>query len=236
MKSLKKVFTIFILCCFCLCHISCGDIVEEAIRPAAIPMARALSEADYYYYYDGQKVPLSSIPDMVYLSTKDSSELSILVKEIANTAFVSDVVIRKGESGYWTVVKVHDTQRKSESDNIIASLRKKYGYVYVAPVFGVENKPVPTSEYFYVKVLDNPDSEMVLKEFSSKNNVEIVKPVDYMTGWYIMKAPFSSDGLSMSNLYYESGKFEYVDPAFMFDFKVETCMSEVGEAYWCIER
>ena len=77
---------------------------------------------------------------------------------------------------------------------------------------------------------------MVLKEFSSKNNVEIVKPVDYMTGWYIMKAPFSSDGLSMSNLYYESGKFEYVDPAFMFDFKVETCMSEVGEAYWCIER
>lgn len=47
-----------------------------------------------------------------------------------------------------------------------------------------------------------------------------------MPNWFLLKSPVTSNGLTMSNIFYETGKFEDIDPAFMFNFEPTACPSE----------
>lgn len=81
------------------------------------------------------------------------------------------------------------------------------------------NSSIGTSNYFYVKLKNEYDLN-ILQQYCIQKNVQIVKQVPNMNLWYVLSTnntAFSS--LELSNHFYESGLFSDIDPAFIFDFK-----------------
>lgn len=213
---------------------SCSDLEQEAILSGDKALTRAMaSESDYYYYYNGEKVALSSIKTMFYVSSKDSTSLQNL--DSNNTlAFSTDDMIeihKDNHSNYWSIVKIEHNSALTSTSNMVNAVKAAINNndLFVAPVFGDEDNPLATSEYFYVKV-KNVDDDADLKKIADENDVEIVESVPYMQGWFVLKAPTTSNGLQMSNIFYETGLFADVDPAFIFNFQTNTCTSEPNES------
>lgn len=228
----NKLFIVLTLCSFSL--LSCSELEQEAIMSGERPLTRAaVSDSDYYYYYNGEKVALSSIKNMFYISSKDSLSLHNLFFPNSTIALSEDnanAIHKDGQSNFWSIIKLKGNAALMSATNKVMAVKSAIGNnnIYVAPVFGDENNPLATSEYFYVKIGDDSNNED-LKRVASVNDVEIVESVPYMPGWYVLKAPTTSTGLQMSNIFYETGLFADVDPAFIFDFETNTCTSEPDE-------
>ena len=122
---------------------------------------------------------------------------------------------------YWAIVESDKDSVKTKIKLAFSkALQKDY---YIAPVVG-NDYPIATSEFFLVKLRVESDYDMLIN-YVKRQDCEIVENIDYMPLWYKLKAPVTSNGLSMSNLFYESGYFEEVDPCFMFNFK-PNCINE----------
>lgn len=107
----------------------------------------------------------------------------------------------------------------SSTEDMIKELKTKVGdeSITIAPVFGDNENLISTCEYFYVR-LKNQNDYSLLESVAKQNSTEILGEVDYMPNWYVLKSPTSSNGLEMSNKFYETNLFEAVDPNFMFNF------------------
>lgn len=217
--------------CF-LAVTSCNDVLVKDILPddsSSQTGTRAVGPTDYYYWYNGEKVEILSLKNLYYVSSPDSLELeSIDLNLNALTASKRGRSVEGYKNGYWKVVEVKkDATSKSDITNInsLASVIDNKN-IHVAPVFGVDAEHyVPTSEYFYVK-LKSSDDYQLLTDAASEFSAEIVKEVPYMPNWYLLKSSTSSNGLALSNQFYESGKFENVDAGFMFNFSASSCPAE----------
>lgn len=217
---------------YCLLAItSCSDALVEDILPdeSSQITTRAIGPTDYYYWYNGEKVGISSLTNLYYVSSSDSMELeAIELRSSTLTAYKHGRSIGDSGNRFWKIVEVKtDATNKSSIANanaLVSEINNKN--IHVAPVFGVDNQNyLSTSEYFYVKLKSSGDYQIladVAKDFSAK----IVKEIPYMPNWYLLKSSTSSNGLIMSNQFYESGKFENVDPGFMFNFKTNSCPAE----------
>lgn len=212
-----------------LAIVSCNEVIDkEILSDDSRVTTRALSNAtDYYYWYNGEKIGISSVKDLYYLSSSDSTKLESVHFKSKAISVASDVksgnYVEK-EKYYWKIVKLENTPTISNSISLASELENKN--IYVAPVFGAnEQNYVASSEYFYVKTKSKEDYQL-LENIAKEHSTEVIKEIDYMPNWYLLKSPISSNGLSMSNIFYETGKFENVDPAFIFNFEPTVCPSE----------
>lgn len=221
---------------------SCNSLLDKEIlsnNSASQITTRSLFDAtDYYYWYNGEKVGISSIRDMYYFSSSDSLRLESIQFKSKAISIEADVVsgsFVEKERYYWKIVELKNSSTINNALSLASELDNTD--IYVAPVFGEnEQNYIATSEYFYVKLKSEEDIQL-LKSLAKEHLVEVVKGIDYMPNWYLLKAPVSSNGLSMSNTFYETGKFDNVDPAFMFNFEPTACPSEPDfSKQWGINR
>ena len=209
--------------------ISCNEIIEDEIQ---LENARAdgsilQSETmyEYYYWFNGEKKELIPLKNVYYVSSSDNKTYSSPFSISSNSAIKN--IIKKGmsenvETRYWWIVEIVDND-KNQTNSLAQNLN--LNDIFVAPVFGSSIEDcIATSEYFYVKTTDN--GKATLESFAKEHSVEIISEIEYVPNWYILKAPKNSNGLQMSNIFYESGKFEDIDPAFMFNFKTNECPAE----------
>lgn len=124
----------------------------------------------------------------------------------------------------------------SSTEDMIKELKTKVGdeSITIAPVFGDNENLISTCEYFYVR-LKNQNDYSLLESVAKQNSTEILGEVDYMPNWYVLKSPTSSNGLEMSNKFYETNLFEAVDPNFMFNFTPNSCVSDpLADQQWAL--
>lgn len=228
----KKLITLAATAYYFLAVTSCSDVLIKDILPDESSSqigTRAVGPTDYYYWYNGEKVGISSLNNLYYVSSPDSLELeSIDLNSNALTSSKRGRSVEGSKNGYWKIVEVKtDAKSKSPITNInsLASVINNKN-IHVAPVFGADAEHyVSTSEYFYVKLKSSEDYQL-LADAAGDFFAEIVKEVPYMPNWYLLKSSTSSNGLTMSNQFYESGKFENVDAGFMFNFETSDCPAE----------
>ena len=172
-----------------------------------------------------KKKELIPLKNVYYVSSSDNKTYSSPFSISSNSAIKN--IIKKGmsenvETRYWWIVEIVDND-KNQTNSLAQNLN--LNDIFVAPVFGSSIEDcIATSEYFYVKTTDN--GKATLESFAKEHSVEIISEIEYVPNWYILKAPKNSNGLQMSNIFYESGKFEDIDPAFMFNFKTNECPAE----------
>ena len=189
---------------------------------------RAGTNCDYYYWYNGSKIGISSINNRFYISSHDSLLLSMFSLSHSMVSTVSDItssVNLVNEKTYWKVIDIPSLTSSTVSS--ISSLQDsvKGKDINIAPVFGSSEENIPTSEYFYVQLKDIQDYSK-LESVAKSNKGVILGPIVYMPNWYIIKSPITSNGLTMSNIFYETGYFKDVDPGFMFNFSNNSCVSD----------
>ena len=86
-----------------------------------------------------------------------------------------------------------------------------------------ETKAIGTSKILYVKLKSTTSASMLTTKAIEKNFV-VDHQNQFMPLWYQLKLKKGAieDAVQLSNYLYETGLFEAVDPAFMFDFKTSS--------------
>jgi subtilisin family serine protease len=116
---------------------------------------------------------------------------------------------------------------ENQYNTIVNTLRQNQNVKKVVPYFLRGNaEPIGTSDIFYVK-LKNLNGLSVLQSVAQQKSVQIIKQVPYMPLWYILSVKNSvfNNSVEASNFFYETGSFDNVDPAFMFNFK-SNCVND----------
>lgn len=238
MRNFDKIFvvTVFVTCLFGITSCSEKDFLDSP-NTANMMKTRAMAISDYYYWYKGEKVGISSLNGTFYVSSSDSVKLQNLFKNnsaISSKETIFSSIDKEHKKHFWRIMET--SSLSSSTEDMIKELKTKVGdeSITIAPVFGDNENLISTCEYFYVR-LKNQNDYSLLESVAKQNSTEILGEVDYMPNWYVLKSPTSSNGLEMSNKFYETNLFEAVDPNFMFNFTPNSCVSDpLADQQWAL--
>jgi len=173
------------------------------------------AQAPYFYYYKGEKIYV----------TVNRNFLNIIVDEELQEPELSQYFIlqsyRNDSAQRLIKLEFITTPSVLEYTNIINDLKQNGQIKYALPFFENGNAPpIGTSDIFYVKLKQIEDTTL-LRNLAIQQNVQIIKQVLYMPLWYVLSIQNSSftNSLEVTNYFYETGYFEDIDPAFMFNFE-----------------
>lgn len=209
---------------------------------------------EYYFWYHGKTIDLSFNREYVNIMVD-----TVMVKKLESFTICAELGLEGlselDKSGLLKAKITQSCQHYSDYQNVVDELLKdtriKYVFPYVEQGKGVE--PVGTSQYFYVQlreiVPDGVIKEMIpylekefdadaLAEESERLGVHIVKQVPYMPDWFILSIEGSSfrTSIEAANQFYETGRFEDVDPAFMFTIYPDTVNDTYYSQQWGLKN
>ncbi len=247
----KSLITICTLLTFLLL-ISCTDQVVPNKDKEEIHSTKTKGGiAEDYYYYHGKPISLKVNEEYVNILLDTS-----YVKNDVLSAFCKDYNIEaKTKLDKDGLFKAHLNQRTDYAQGI-EKLRADSRVKKVLPYFERGNgaDPIGTSHYFYVQLKEifpsgyeeeNAVSYSMKKfdlealhEVSERLGVRIVKEIPYMPDWYILSIEGSGfqTAVDAANCFYETGQFEEIDPAFMFNFKPNTINDPLFIDQWGLKN
>ncbi|UYN85245.1 MAG: S8 family peptidase [Cyclobacteriaceae bacterium] len=173
------------------------------------------AQNNYFYYYKGQKINL----------TLEKNFLNIIPRadiEKSSMAFSNFRVFDSAsDDPKITKIEFHSEPTDAFFFEAIQSIKQNSDIANVALYFKKgENSSIGTSDIFYIKLKDRHDFDK-LQQVAAQRNVKIEKQVPNMPLWYLLSLNPDAKEYSFeaANFFYETGLFEDVDPAFIFDFK-----------------
>lgn len=215
MKKILGIISMLFL--LVMTMVSCQDaFVEEPDQ--AIMTRSAGADATHYYWYQGEKVALTLNTEYVNVVVdknllKSTSASSVFQNfQVQNDSLLDGKILK---------LRIVTKTVASEYSQTINNLKLNKQVKHVLPYFDrADAEPIGTSDVFYLKLKDAQDF-MTMKSLADGKNVKVVKEVPNMPLWYILSIEDSSfeNAIDASNYFYETGDFEDVDPAFMFNFK-----------------
>ena len=185
-----------------------------------------------YYWYQGKKVFLKQKTTKQYVLFDAEKEpiVSKVIKMTGDNSHVSKTVNLTYVKGLSNVVNDKDLKWCviNNDNTIISDLAKQSDIKYSAPFFEtIDNgKEIGISHLFYVK-LKTIEDKYLLFDMASKLRVEVLGNNEYMPLWYTLSCDVNSSGnsLQMSNVFYESGLFEYAEPDIIYNIELASTSS-----------
>ena len=180
-----------------------------------------------YYWYKGEKIPVTKNAEKEYILIRSLDEQSILTRSSGitvlqqpQTVTISNKVRRKTkattEDIKWAIIK-------SPTNN--ASNPK---ILYQTPSFIAESgEEMFLGHLFYVKLKSQNDLAK-LEELAESEKVEIIGNNEFMPLWYTLACSKESTGnaLELANLFYETGEFASSQPDFICDDKLNSSVND----------
>jgi hypothetical protein len=208
-----------------------------SIALAFFVFVSAKSQDDAYYWALGRKYYLKKSTERQYVLTRLSEKtsiaksLGILDANLSNfeALTINSAINEKSpnkeahENFYWGFIDEPFDKSSLMSDD----------FVYAAPTFLINGREIGLSQYFYVKLKQKSDLE-ILELFAIENKVEIVGNDKFMPLWFILSCTKNSKGnaLEMANVFYESGNFESADPDFMENLSSNCASDPLFSEQW----
>lgn len=203
MKVPKLIMSILLQTCLVPCHAEC-------------------MLCDYYWYKGKQtEVPVNRENLLLYYQNSTSTEA-----RLQQTYGIKPVDIAFQDSDYdkdvyYTIFTVDSTQY----DFVFQSLMAEENILSVQRCYG-DNLPTPTGRHFYVN-LKSPEDISLLEGVSSQTNTRISRKMP-LGNWYSVETSTESagDALACSNIFYETGLFESVDPGFFMNIEPQAYLTD----------
>jgi len=174
--------------------------------------------AQMTYYYNGVKTTLNVSRNFLYIIADEG-----YLKSTSSNRMFKNLNVEIDESKPiqgMAKLKLNSAADISEYSKIVESLKQEKQIRHVLPLFerGEGLSPIGTSDIFYLKLKEEKDIEM-LQNVAVKKDVQIIN--EFMPLWYIMSIKNSEfvNSIEATNYFFETGQFDDVDPAFMFEFK-----------------
>ena len=162
----------------------------------------SVMSSDKYYYYQGERVPLSVNTDSVIVYAKP-------IDTQINTMY--DSIVR-------LTISKEDLEQTIVQYNLDV-LSVEYLVSDSIYLEGMTN-------CFYIKLHEYTDTTL-LKELVGETNTYLAGEIPYVDKWYkiIVANSTINNSLEMSNYFFETGLFADVDPGFQFDVE-SLCVSD----------
>ena len=173
-----------------------------------------ISNAQEYYYYNGEKIAIERNEKNLYLSSSNkdciqklSDKFGLNYYEFNELRFNRNCQIGKQTIRFESFVNIEQTAI-SQLEDIQKDPQTIVAYSYI-----VNEDTVYSTIYFYVCLYSIEDF-YILQQYSKENNVRIVSQDKYMPEWYTLAVIENSpiNAIEAANRFYESGYFKYSEP------------------------
>jgi len=188
--------------------------------------------AQMSYYYEGKKINLTVDRNYVYIIAEENFFNSESTNQMLQSLNLESEENKMVDG--MTKLKFKSAPEMKEYTKRVEILKQNEQIKYVFPFFeraGIA--PIGTSDVFYIKLKNEKDIE-TLREVTERQNLQIIKQIPYMSLWYILsiKKSVFSNSIEATNYLFETGMFEDVDPAFMFEFKSNCTNDPMFNQLW----
>lgn len=205
----------------------CADTTLLTEVPTSTDLQSRSIESSDYYWYRGEKIPVTKNAEKEYILIRSIDEQSILGRSSGitilrqpQTVTISNKVHRKAkaatEDTKWAIIE--SRANNAPNPNIL----------YQTPSFTSESgEEMFLGHLFYVK-LKSPDDLAQLESLAGSEKVEIIGNNEFMPLWYTLSCSKESTGnaLELANLFYETGIFSSCQPDFICDDKLNSSVND----------
>ncbi|MDR2962687.1 MAG: S8 family serine peptidase [Bacteroidales bacterium] len=172
--------------------------------------------AQEYYYYKGEKQYLTLDKTRLNITTSPHFQKEQMRSTDFEILNITDLTHRNLMFGS---VKLQSEIKNNEYEEIINLLRSNNDVIAVHPNFiTARGVPIGMSPYFYVRLKDVLDYD-ILKKIAEQKNVVIVEQNKFLPLWYtlICTRETQENTLSVANYFFETGLFSSSVPDFLSD-------------------
>ena len=184
------------------------------------PQTRAqLSSGTHYYWYKGNKIPITINTTKSYILFESSDEANLQLPLLNSKSGLSAAKVTLSSR-----LQLQDATRSAANDNLywaeVATAdvnAQDKALVYSAPYFKTsDGADLGLSHLFYVKVKSIRDVR-ILTTLATENKVTLLGNNEYLPLWYTLSCTNESLGnaLEMANKFYEDGPFAACQPCFI---------------------
>lgn len=218
---------------------SCTEMLTYIEQPEENNAALETKASDNttYYWYKGEKIPLRLNLQYANIIIDESDKKDTLFRRVSEISDPDMEIAEKG-NGFIKIKLKESARGIKDYKTLVSEIKDRWNLGGIYPYYeqGEGVDPIGTSDLFYVRLKDN-DKES-LEKMAEKYRVKIVEEVPYMPEWYTLSVMGSDleNSINATNIFYESGLFDDIDPAFMFDFKTCTVNDPLFSNQWGINN
>jgi hypothetical protein len=173
--------------------------------------------AQDYYYYKGEKQYLTLDKTRLDITVSSNFTRDFLENYgLQLVSFTSDITTPELMFGR---LQFSSEPTETEYEETVASLKDNNAIIAVHPnFFTVENFEIGMSSYFYVKLNNALDYDL-LRQFSEEKSVIIVEEIPYLPLWYALRCTNNTkeNTLDVANSFFETELFASAVPDFISD-------------------
>lgn len=218
---------------------SCTEMLTYIEQPEEnnVALETKASDNTTYYWYKGKKIPLRLNLQYANIIIDESDKKDTLFRRVSEISDPDMEIAEKG-NGFIKIKLKESARGIKDYKTLVSEIKDRWNLGGIYPYYeqGEGVDPIGTSDLFYVRLKDN-DKES-LEKMAEKYRVKIVEEVPYMPEWYTLSVMGSDleNSINATNIFYESGLFDDIDPAFMFDFKTCTVNDPLFSNQWGINN
>lgn len=206
---MKHLFPLLALVLLCGCD-KHEAILDDSPLDAELLMTQK-SSTDTYYWYHGEKIPLtpSGKSSLIVFKTQGDNPGTQSMGHVLNILNEESLDIDLG-SYHWDI-----------TDDVISYVNEHNisQMVSIYPSYEIQDEEIWVSPLIIVKLKAATDVEKLRKK-AEEYNVIVLGNNTHMPLWYTLFCDEHTDGapLDIANRLYESGEFEWAEPDFVSSF------------------
>jgi len=192
--------------------------------------------AQMSYYHRGEKMPLTVDRNFVHIVADED-----FLRSSGSSRLFQNYHLEWDDSEPlqgMMKLRLNSATEMSDYSAIVEFLKQNEQVRNVFPFFERKGaEPIGTSDIFYIHLKNVGDSTL-LRKTAERLNVQVVRQVPYMSLWYILSLKNSAfnNSIEATNYFFETGLFEDVDPAFMFNFRPNCTNDPMFDRLWGLKE
>ncbi len=175
--------------------------------------ANAQSKRSIYYYYKGEKVYYPVSTDRLIVGMNQTMAFAELKFIVANAIGISADSLQEVQDNKQFIIKFGKNKLVDEKPYVTKLLQLQW-IQFARPVFLSESGKYNSYGTEFIVKLKSKTKYSAVQTLMESNGCSLVRKYPFQNDMYILSADKKAnyDALAMSNLFYESGLFDYAEP------------------------
>lgn len=209
--------------------------MKTTITLLMIIIVQLATAQEWFYYYEGEKIPLELSTEKVYVKFKEGKTLYEKKQIIASIPFIGPFEktpsqIFKDEA----IIEVSSPKSAANIRDILFGLNNNKDVSVANPFLKApDNTLQGITERFVVK-LKSPADYSELDRLTKETKTTIAEQNEFEPSHYVIVANKNSNGnaLEMANYFHETGIFEFAEPSFKRILKRQCSNDQLFNKQW----